>query len=276
MEHSYLLSILYDIALTIGREVSVKPLLTRMLQRLLYHTSFPAGFVCLGAPFAEADSAGMVEVSIDAAVGDYELAGLIGQTVRLPKHLLSGAAESGKDVSLLESVPKSMRYRAFLRLPIGGEGVVVLLAPELPESDLPLTQLFQPVMANLAKAIVLCRNHDVSTAGLIAARDASQQAQASSEEKFKAISSAVFDALMMVDDSGALVYWNPSAERILGYHADEVLGKPLHRLLIPQRYENRACEGFNAFRGNGQGSVVGKSIEIEARHKDGHEIPVEL
>lgn len=277
MEHSYILSILYEMALAIGGEVSVKPLLTRMLQRLLYHTSFPAGFVCLGVPFAEADSAGMIEVRIDAAVGDYGLVGLIGQTVRLPARLLLGAAERCEDAALLAALPdKSSHYKAFLRLPIDGEGVVVLLAPQLPESDLPLTQLFQPVMASLAKAIVLCRSHDAYTAGLIAARDASQEAQASSEEKFRAISSAVLDALIMVDDSSALVYWNPAAERILGYRADEVLGKPLHHLLTPQRYQNRAVQGFNAFRGNGQGAVIGKTIEIEALHKDGHEIPVEL
>ena len=101
-------------------------------------------------------------------------------------------------------------------------------------------------------------------------------ALATSEEKFRAISRAVLDALIMVDDSSALVYWNPAAERILGYRADEVLGKPLHQLLTPQRYQNSAIQGFNAFRSNGQGPVIGKTIEIEALHKDGHEIPVEL
>jgi PAS domain S-box-containing protein len=131
-------------------------------------------------------------------------------------------------------------------------------------------------MASLAKAIVLCKSHDAYTAGLIAARDASRQAQASSEEKFRAISSAVLDALIMVDDLDALVYWNPAAERILGYRADEVLGKPLHQLLAPQRYQNLAVRGFNAFRSNGQGAVIGKTIKIEALHKNGHEIPVEL
>ena len=59
MEHGYILSILYEMALAIGGEVSVKPLLTRMLQRLLYHTSFPAGFVCLGVTSAAADAEGM-------------------------------------------------------------------------------------------------------------------------------------------------------------------------------------------------------------------------
>ena len=277
MERDYILSIMYELALVIGGEVSVPPLLTKTLQRLLYNTSFPAGFVCLGVPFAPADSAGMIEVRIDAAVGDYELAGLIGQKVRLPANLLLGAAERREDAALLAALPDKVNlYKGYLRLPIDGQGVIVLLAPQLPESDLPLTQLFQPVMASLSRAIVLCKSYDAYTGSLIAARDASQLAQATSEEKFRAISSAVLDALIMVDDSSALVYWNPAAERILGYRADEVLGKPLHQLLTPQRYQSTAIQGFNAFRNTGQGAVIGKSIEIEALHKDGHEIPVEL
>jgi PAS domain S-box-containing protein len=277
MEHGYILSILYEMALVIGGEVSVKPLLTRMLQRLLYHTSFPAGFVCLNVSSAEADSAGMIEVRIDAAVGDYELSGLIGQTVLLPARLLRGAAERGEDAALLSALPGTVsHHKAYLRLPIEGQGVIVLLAPQLPDSDLPLTQLFQPVMANLAKAILLCSYHDAYTGGLIAERDTSQLALAASEEKFRAISAAALDALIMVDDSSALVYWNPAAERILGYRADEVLGKPLHQLLTPQRYLGNAVQGFAAFRDSGQGALIGKTIEIEALHKDGREIPVEL
>lgn len=277
MEHGYILSILYEMALVIGGEVSVKPLLTRMLQRLLYHTSFPAGFVCLGVPSSAADSEGLLEVRLDAAVGDYELAGLIGQTVRLPARLLRGAAERGEDAALLAALPdKVRRHRAYLRLPIDGQGVIVLLAPQLPDTDLPLTQLFQPVMANLAKAILLCSYHDAYAGGLIAARDASQLALTASEDKFRAISAAALDALIMVDDSSALVYWNPAAERILGYRPDEVLGKPLHQLLTPSRYQGRAVQGFNAFRSSGEGPVIGKTIEIEALHKDGHEVPVEL
>jgi PAS domain S-box-containing protein len=277
MERDYLLSILYEMALVIGGEVSVKPLLTKTLQRLLYHTSFPAGFVCLGAPFVAADDAGMVEARIDAAVGDYELAGLIGKTVRLPAYLLLGEAERGENAALLSSLPGKVNlYKDYLRLPIEGQGVIVLLAPQLPDSDLPLTQLFQPVMDSLSKAIVLCRSYEAYTGSLIAARDASQQALASSEEKSNAISAAVLDGLIMVDDRGALVYWNPAAERILGYRADEVLGKQLHQLLTPQRYRDDAVRGFDAFRSNGQGAVIGKTLETEALHKDGHEIPVEL
>jgi PAS domain S-box-containing protein/putative nucleotidyltransferase with HDIG domain len=277
MEHSYILSILYEMALVIGGEVSVKPLLTRMLQRMLYHTSFPAGFVCLDTPSATPDAEGMIEAHIDAAVGDYELSGLIGQRVLLPARLLSGNSARAVDAGLLAALPgKPGRYTAYLRLPIDGHGVIVLLAPQLPDTDLPLTELFQPVMANLAKAILLCEAHDAYTGKLIAARDTSQMALMESEERFRAISAAVLDALIMVDDMGMLVYWNPAAERILGYREEEVLGKPMHQLLTPQRYQDAAMRGFSAFRSNGDGPVIGKTIEIEARRKDGREIPVEL
>jgi PAS domain S-box-containing protein len=104
----------------------------------------------------------------------------------------------------------------------------------------------------------------------------SQMAPASSEEKFEAISAAVLDALIVIDNSDALVYWNPAAERLLGYRADEVIGRPLHQLLTPQRHKDAGIQGLDAFRGTGQGAVVGKTIEIEALHKDGHEIPVQL
>ena len=50
MEREEILPVLYDLAVTIGSETSLKPLLTRTLQRLLYYTSFPAGFICLDTP----------------------------------------------------------------------------------------------------------------------------------------------------------------------------------------------------------------------------------
>lgn len=50
MPKTQILPVLYDLAVTIGGEVDLKSLLTRTLQRLLYHTSYSAGFVCLDMP----------------------------------------------------------------------------------------------------------------------------------------------------------------------------------------------------------------------------------
>jgi len=42
MNREQILGILYDLSLTIGGELDLDSLLTRTLQRLLFHTSFPA------------------------------------------------------------------------------------------------------------------------------------------------------------------------------------------------------------------------------------------
>ncbi|ADE12460.1 HD domain-containing phosphohydrolase [Sideroxydans lithotrophicus] len=166
-----ILTVLYEITLAIGGEVSVKPLLTKTLQQLLYHTSFPAGLVFLDLP--PATGAASVEARLEAVVGDFELVESVGRILTLPSALLRGGPELRKDPDLLGSLHGGGNsYSVFLRLPIDGNGVILLLGQNLPESELPFTRIFQPVMANLAKAILLCRQFDAYSAGLITERDA--------------------------------------------------------------------------------------------------------
>ncbi|MBY0579960.1 MAG: PAS domain S-box protein [Burkholderiales bacterium] len=102
------------------------------------------------------------------------------------------------------------------------------------------------------------------------------EALSESEEKFRSMSGAVLDAVLMVDGDGRLVYWNPAAERIFGYRAEEVLGRDVHQMFAPPRYLADFERGFAAFRETGTGPIVGKTQELEALHKDGSEFPVEL
>lgn len=165
-----ILTILYEMAMAIGSEVSVKPLLTRTLQQLLYHTSFPAGLVFLD--LSPDTGAATVEARLEAAIGDFELGESIGHRLTLPAALLRGGSELREDPALLELlVGQGNSYTAFLRLPIDHNGVILLLAPRVPHTDLPLTRIFLPVMANLAKSVLLCRHHEAYTAGLISERD---------------------------------------------------------------------------------------------------------
>ncbi len=164
------LTILYEMAMVIGGEVSVKPLLIKTLQRLLYHTSFPAGVVFLDLPATA--SGQTIEMRLDAAVGDFELGKRVGSVIELPVALLLGEAELRQEPALLKPLSSRVKpYSAFLRLPIEHHGVILLLAPVLPHTDLPLARIFKPVMENLAKAIMLCRHHEAYTAGLITERD---------------------------------------------------------------------------------------------------------
>ncbi len=103
-----------------------------------------------------------------------------------------------------------------------------------------------------------------------------EQALAESEEKFRSISATALDAVLMIDNDGRLLYWNPAAERIFGYRAEEALGRFLHELLAPPRYHADIERGFASFRESGTGPVIGKTLELEALRKDGSEFPIEL
>ncbi len=88
-----------------------------------------------------------------------------------------------------------------------------------------------------------------------------------SEEKFRLISSAAQDAIMIIGNDEQVRYWNPAAERIFGYKVDEVMGKDLHTLLIPPGYREAAHSGFQHFKNTGEGHFIGKTFESIALRK---------
>ena len=97
-----------------------------------------------------------------------------------------------------------------------------------------------------------------------------------SEARIRAITSSAQEAVLMMNPQGGIAYWNPAATKIFGYAEADALGKELHRLIAPQRYYEAYLKGFSQFMRDGSGDVVGATAELDARHKDGHEFPVEL
>jgi len=95
-----------------------------------------------------------------------------------------------------------------------------------------------------------------------------------SEEKFRAISTSAMDAIVLVDDTGKIVYWNPTAERIFGYTKEEAVGKEMEKLLIPPQHR-RFYSKFAKKLANKE-QIHKKTIEFKALRKDGTEFPIEL
>ena len=94
--------------------------------------------------------------------------------------------------------------------------------------------------------------------------------------ELRVITESAKDAIIMMDPQGRISFWNPAAEDILGYKQEEALGQNLHRLLAPPRYHADHDTAYGYYLKTGHGNAVGKTLELEACHKDGHEIPVEL
>jgi len=97
-----------------------------------------------------------------------------------------------------------------------------------------------------------------------------------SEARLATIGNAALDAIIMMDDGGKIAFWNPAAEKIFGYSADEILGRDVHEMLTPERYRRRFLQHYDTFRLTGEGNAVGKVLELSARHRDGHEFPIEI
>jgi len=253
-----ILPILYDFAVTIGSETSLDPLLTQTMQRLLFYTSFPAGFVCLNVP-NDTGTDGEILVRIDAAVSDSNLIGMVGRHIILNKDLLcgTGVCETGKPELLTSLGSTHSNYRSFFRLPIDGCGVIVLLSPEVLATTLPLPQMFAPVMALLAKAIMLCRSNDERTNGLIAERNLLAGV-------FESSSSGV----MLTDAEVNIIEVNPAFTRITGYSPQEIRGRPPHWLSSGRQNREFYAEMWRAIniKGHWQG-------EIWNRRKNGEVYP---
>ncbi len=87
---------------------------------------------------------------------------------------------------------------------------------------------------------------------------------------------ASLDAIISMDHRGDVVEWNRQAEQTFGWTRSEVIGKQLALLIIPERYRERHRQGLATYLRTGTGPVLGKSVELEAIAKDGHEFPIEL
>ncbi|HEX6655943.1 MAG TPA: EAL domain-containing protein [Candidatus Limnocylindria bacterium] len=87
---------------------------------------------------------------------------------------------------------------------------------------------------------------------------------------------SALDAVVGMNEQGLIVSWNARAEEMFGWPAAGVLGKPMHRVLIPERFRRAHRAGLKRYLRSGRARILERRIELEALHRDGHEIPVEL
>ena len=95
-------------------------------------------------------------------------------------------------------------------------------------------------------------------------------------EIHRLISRAAKDGIVVMSNDGKGVYFNPAAEKMFGYKADEVVGFQLHDLITPESYREAQAKGLHEFSDTGNGPAIGKTLELVGKKKDGTEFPVEL
>ena len=84
---------------------------------------------------------------------------------------------------------------------------------------------------------------------------------------------SIGDAVIAADPSGAIVLWNPAAERMFGHTEREAMGQSLD-LIIPQRQQKPHWDGYNKTMATGITKYGNDVLRVPAVHKDGHTLSI--
>ncbi len=133
---------------------------------------------------------------------------------------------------LLRHLSLDQHYAYGLRLPVDEQCTILLLSPAPPSGDLPLTQLFQPVLANLAKALILCRNNEHLTRRLAGDRDDARAELAvalTQSERERAyldcLHDTIPDLVWVKDPEGVYLSCNRMFSRLYNAPESEIIGR---------------------------------------------------
>lgn len=90
-----------------------------------------------------------------------------------------------------------------------------------------------------------------------------------SEARKSAILESSRDAIITIDYYGKVVDWNKAAEILFGYSRDEVTGKDMASLIVPESLRADRNNGMAYNHATGEGPVLGKLLELPAQRADG-------
>ena len=106
-------------------------------------------------------------------------------------------------------------------------------------------------------------------------RKKAEEALRESEARARAVSEMATDAIVSCDAKGLIVAWNKAAETMFGYTEAEALGQS-DTLIVCERLRESHLQGLARLREGAEPRIIGKTVEVPARKRDGSEFPVEL
>lgn len=95
---------------------------------------------------------------------------------------------------------------------------------------------------------------------------------AQTREAYRRLVESTGEGIFVVDQGGVIRLFNPAAERLLGWRADEVIGRRAESLFDPAERATVLCPVSSTLR-DGE---TRRGIRLSYRHKDGRPVPVEV
>ena len=97
-----------------------------------------------------------------------------------------------------------------------------------------------------------------------------------SQQRLQVIIDTSPSAVITADERDLITGWNRKAETIFGWSHDEAIGRTLTGTIIPHRFRGAHQHSLRRYIATGEGRIIGKTVELMAVHRDGHEFPVEV
>jgi PAS domain S-box-containing protein len=154
----------------------------------------------------------------------------------------------------------------------GAFGFPICVGPEV----LGVVECFKRTVVAPDPAMLQTMSNVGNQIGQFMARKREERAVAEGQRQTAAIIDTAPDAVIGMDDHGAITEFNPAAVRMFGYARQDVLGRELAELLIPSALREKHRVGLARYLASGAGLFIDRRVETTGRHADGHEFPIEV
>ena len=105
-----------------------------------------------------------------------------------------------------------------------------------------------------------------------------KQAQLSLENTvtwLKGVMDTVMDGIITIDEQGTVLSFNPGAQTIFGYAAEEVVGRNVS-MLMPEPFHSEHDRYLGDYLATGRRKIIGNGREVRGLRRDGSIFPVDL
>ena len=99
--------------------------------------------------------------------------------------------------------------------------------------------------------------------------------RAENDAKYRGLLEAAPDAMVVVNQAGAIVLLNLQAQQQFGYRSDELVGRQVKHI-IPEGFAERLIADGSRSAAEALAQQIGMGIELQGRRKDGTEFPIEI
>lgn len=96
------------------------------------------------------------------------------------------------------------------------------------------------------------------------------------ESRLHNIIESAMDGVISANSEDVITYWSRHAESIFGWSSAEVLGCTVAETIIPERFRQQHKDGMRRLMESSEEHMLNRRIIVEALHRDGHEVPVEI